>query len=163
MDHNSEDSHSDRFSSLEDKLRGLVPPAISEAGQERLENTVDQLVGEKLIPFYRSNFWRAAAVVTLSSALVWSVFKSNELNQPDVSTALVSVNSPAPMELLTSTNRIDGRQDDGLIVPTDGRAPHYRYRYSVTDEERVRDPETGTIVTLRQPRQEIITVPVTQF
>ncbi len=65
--------------------------------------------------------------------------------------------------VLKTTNRVDGLEDDGLILPLDGSAPHYRYRYHVIDEERVRDEKTGTVITLRQPRQEVVTVPVTQF
>ena len=76
-----------------------------------------------------------------------------------------SGNLPELEELvvLSSINRIDGREDDGLIIPENGSSPHYRYRYRVTDEEQVRDDETGTVITLRQPRQEIVTIPVTRF
>jgi hypothetical protein len=60
-------------------------------------------------------------------------------------------------------NRVDARADDGLIIPEDGAVPYYRYRYHVVDEEQVQDKKSGTVITLRQPRLEILTVPVTQF
>ncbi|BDS05679.1 hypothetical protein NT6N_07190 [Oceaniferula spumae] len=159
-----------RFSALEDRLRNLVPPAVSQEGQQRLEDTVDQLAGlsaendEVSEPaFFMRRPWQVAAAITLTGTLAWTVYSHHHISTFDPSLAASIPEPRSEMVLLTSTNRIDIRQDDGLIVPEDGSAPHYRYRYHVTDEARVRDPKTGTIVTLRQPREEIVTVPVTQF
>ncbi len=170
--------------SIEEKLRRLVPPALSEEGQLRLEETVDRLAGVQSegessnrseVRFFAWP-WKAVAVVA-ALAIPVVMLQSYDPDDTDRSLAQVDVPIsadqsaqmiaqkvwPEEMLLLRSTKLIDAQVDDGLIVPVNGSAPHYRYRYRVVDEERVRDPETGTVVTLRQPRQEVVTIPVTQF
>lgn len=155
----------DRFSSIENKLHGLIPPTMSEEGQQRLETTIDELSGEttERTSFFQPDKWSVAAAVIVSVSLTCTLLYFSNQPSSEVVTLNKDTATNSNMILLTSTNRIDYRQDDGLILPTDGNFPHYRYRYQVTDEERVRDPKSGTIITLRQPREEIITVPVTQF
>ncbi len=170
----------DRPPTIEDKLRQLAPASISEDGQAMLGQAIDQLAG---VEPHQSQMrgggnptanihsrikhwpWRkiAAALAVLTvPTMMW-------LDQDDSSPSLTTTASPgdplaaSELVILKSTNRIDGRVEDGLIIPRDGSNPHYRYRYSVTDEEQVRDAQTGTIITLRQPRQEVVTIPVTQF
>ncbi len=108
--------------------------------------------------------WKAAAALAFLAVPVIMFFNKEE-SSPSVARLDSSGETVNPSELvvLSSINRVDGREDDGLIIPENGSSPHYRYRYRVTDEEQVRDNETGTVITLRQPRQEIVTIPVTQF
>lgn len=165
----------DNFLSIEDKLSRLVPSSVSEAGQQKLEETIDQLAMVKADPVMEPEVgsvrstvtwpWKAAAALALL-AVPAVMFK---LKDP-LSGQLLASNDPAVdvwnssvLVVLKTTNRIDRREDDGLIIPDDGSAPHYRYRYHVTDEEQVRDTETGTVITLRQLRQEVVTIPVTEF
>lgn len=172
--------------SIEEKLRRLVPPALSEEGQFRLEETVDRLAGVQSEGESSSSSrsearvfvwpWKAVAVV---AALAIPVIMIQSYDPEDTDRSLAQVELPISVDqssqmisqkvwpqemlLLRSTKLIDAQVDDGLIVPVNGSAPHYRYRYRVVDEERVRDLETGIVVTLRQPRQEVVTIPVTQF
>ena len=169
---------------IEEKLRRLVPPALSEEGQLCLEETVDRLAdvqseGESSSHSEARIFawpWQAVAVVAALAIPVImiqsygpddtdrSLAQVEVPNSADQSSQMISQKVwPQEMLLLRSTKLIDAQVDDGLIVPGDGSAPHYRYRYRVVDEERVRDTETGTVVILRQPRQEVVTIPVTQF
>ena len=67
------------------------------------------------------------------------------------------------LEVIKRFNHITESQDDGLIIPEDGSSPHHRFRYYIVDEEQLRDSRTGIEVVVRQPRHEIITVPVTLF
>lgn len=168
----------DKYQSIEDKLNGLLPPSISEQGQARMEDTIDQLAALETAkiaqitkaaesdngPWPSSGSWKAAAALALLVVPVMMFFNKEE-SSPSVA-RLDSGGETANLSelvVLSSVNRIDGREDDGLIIPENGSSPHYRYRYRVTDEEQVRDDETGTVITLRQPRQEIVTIPVTQF
>lgn len=164
---------------IEEKLRQLAPASISEDGQAMLGQVIDQLAGveprqsqarggENPAATIHSGMkhwpWKAAAALALLTVptMMW-------LDQDDSAPSLTTTASTgdplaaSELVILKSTNRIDGRVEDGLIIPRDGSNPHYRYRYSVTDEEQVRDAQTGTIITLRQPRQEVVTIPVTQF
>lgn len=163
------------FQSIEDKLNRLVPPSVSEAGQGRLEETIDQLarvtphpdVEPGGVPADTTGNWPWKATAALALLAVPAVmFKPGEApSNPSLASnhpAAEAWNNPV-LVVLKTTNRIDGSEDDGLIIPDDGSIPHFRYRYHVTDEELVRDPETGTVITLRQPRQEVVTIPVTEF
>lgn len=166
--------------SIEEKLRRLVPPSLSEEGEFRLGETVDRLAGVQSRSGSRrrpvvgkvARLWKAVAVVAiLAIPVVMIQFADRDvggssLAQLDPSISLDGVSEMANLQemvLLKSTKLIDGRVDDGLIVPDDGAAPHYRYRYRVVDEEQVRDLESGAVITIRQPRQEVVTIPVTQF
>jgi len=169
------------INSIEEKLAHLVPPALSQDGQCRMENMIDELAGVDIAVdgkvdemFYvnrRSWIWKAAAAIVVLAVPVVMIQREEDQPVEDASLAMVddalvagfSEDLSSPMILLKSIKLIDGRENDGLIVPGDGTAPHYRYRYRVIDEKLVRDPESGVEITLRQPRQEVVTIPVTQF
>ena len=165
----------DRFKSIEEKLQRLVPPALSEDGQERMEETIDQLAGvseesreRSTKPFFFQVLLNGKVAALVAALLFPAVMIYALVNREDdtslaVNDPQITPGVPAQMVLLRSSNVIDGRENDGLIVPSDGTAPHYRFRYRIVDEAQVQDPETGTVITLRQPRQEVVTIPVTQF
>ena len=156
--------------SIEEKLARLLPPALSEDAQHEMEALIDDLAGVDDV--HASGFewkawsWKVAAAMALLAVPVVMISKNNR-PFADASLAILDTDlahSLSPeMVLLKSTRLIDGRENDGLIVPSDGSAPHYRYRYHVIDEEQVRDPESGSVITIRQPRQEVVTIPVTHF
>ena len=162
----------EQFKSIEEKLAQLLPPALSDEGQRRLEDMIDDLSGVDA-DLEKSNagrspkgwVWKAVAVLALSTSIV--IIGSTLV--PEERTALLTHDDQAThgktseMVVLTSTKLIGGRENDGLIVPNDGTTPHYRYRYQVIDEEQVKDPDSGLVITLRQPRQEVLTIPITQF
>lgn len=169
----------DRFKTIEEKLQRLVPPVLSEDGLERMNETIDHLartddvsresltkLSTKRFTFQTLQRGKVAAIVValviptvmIHSWLSRSRDTSLAVNEPQLTPGV-----PTQMVLLRSSNVIDARENDGLIVPYDGAAPHYRYRYHIIDEAQVQDPETGAVITLRQPRQEVVTIPVTQF
>ncbi len=163
----------DNSLSIEEKLRRLVPPSLSETAQVKLEETIDRLAGVEphcanTAKAENKKFWpwKAAAAVALLAAPV-VMYQMQSAPQPDALLAIRDVGDVSDLApelvVLKTSCRIDACEDDGLIIPTDGAAPHYRYRYSITNEEQVRDAETGTVITLRQPQQEVLTIPVTQF
>ncbi|NWK54012.1 hypothetical protein HW115_00190 [Verrucomicrobiaceae bacterium N1E253] len=160
---------------IEEKLSRLMPPALSDGAQQRLEETLDDLasshgedpdarqVTQSRAPIL-GKVWKVAALLTLLAVPAVVIHHQDEMFQDDASLASISDEIQVPdMVLLKSVKLIDGRENDGLIVPDDGSSPHYRYRYRVIDEEQVQDPETGTVITLRQPSQEVVTIPVTEF
>jgi len=180
----------DNFQSIEDKLSQLIPSSVSEEGQMKMEDTIDELVDSSFDlaeiatvqdatqdslrqastgTSLSSWPWKAAAAIALLAVpAVMFEWKSSLFDSvPPSSLAVIDpvseVFGSSQLVVLKTTNRVDGLEDDGLILPLDGSAPHYRYRYHVIDEERVLDEKTGIVITLRQPRQEVVTVPVTQF
>ena len=154
----------DHLSDIEKKLAQLVPPALSEHGQRKLEDVIDDLAGVESVSarsHWRGGLKVAAIVAVLAVPVV--LFQWGGAVKGDHSMDIADVVSFPEMELLTASSRIDGQENDGLIVPVNGTAPHYRYRYRVVEEEKVRDSETGMVVTLRQPRHEVLTIQATSF
>ncbi len=157
------------FNSIEEKLAQLVPPALSDEGQRKLEDMIDDLSGvdtelEKSNAgrFAKGWVWKAAAVLVVSASIVF--IRSTFIHEEHIALLTHADQSHlAEMVVLSSTKVIGGRENDGLIVPIDGTTPHYRYRYHVIDQEQVKDPDSGLVITLRQPRQEVLTIPITQF
>ena len=159
------------INSIEEKLARLIPPALSEEGQTSMEDLIDELAGVEADDHSGMSskpwLWKVAAAVAILAVPVVMIQQRGDSPAMDTSLARldtdVTLDVSPEMMLLKSIKMIDARENDGLIVPNDGSAPHYRYRYRVIDEEVVKDPETGVVITLRQPRQEIVTIPVTQF
>ncbi len=168
------EKQSDDIKDLERRLESWATHDISEDAQLSCDDLINRLAGieasEKSLDMISSGrrkpwLWSSAAALTLG-LLIWIAYDKTIFKESDAS--LVTADSITAVQtsdftLLRSVNRVDAREDDGLIIPNDGTAPYYRYRYHVVDEEQVRDKETGAVITLRQPRQEVITVPVTQF
>lgn len=178
----------DRINSIEAKLERLVPSTLSEEAQTEMEDSIDVLAGldgisHVSVKRFRPHPWWVGklAVAMTAVAMLALLFHMRQaqpgdrvkaavldrLAMPDRSLEL-AVNSQdgvtAPSwELLKSVQMIDGRENDGLILPKDGSAPYYRYRYRVVDEEKVKDAESGEVITLRHPRQEVLTVPLMDF
>ena len=173
------------FQSIEDKLSQLIPSAVSERGLERIDDAIDQLAltsngvcdAESEMPsgkvsrygWHKIGIWKSAAILVLlivpavilnlktgSADLNGEAFLASNANLtiPENSTGMV---------VLKTTNWIDSSQDDGLIIPDDGSAPHHRYRLYVIDEDKVRDDKTGIVVTVRGSSHEVVTIPVTEF
>jgi hypothetical protein len=162
----------EQFKSIEEKLAQLVPPALSDEGQRKLEDMIDDLSGvdpdlekSNAARFLKGWVWNAAAVLALSTSIIF--IRSSFIDEEHIELLTHAdhiAHSPlAEMVVLSSTKLIGGRENDGLIVPIDGTTPHYRYRYHVIDQEQVKDPDSGLVITLRQPRQEVLTIPITQF
>ncbi len=182
MDRNHQPEH---FSALEDRLRSIATRDVSDVAMEQYDDTIDGLVAAQndepdskaaiierqpaVQGAPRSWVWKSAAAITLGAVSWFAGFWNSGENGP---TDVAFNNSDAPASettmgseftLLKSVNRVDGHESDGLIIPIDGSIPHYRHRYHIVDEEQMRDEQSGAIVTIRQPREEVITVPVTNF
>jgi hypothetical protein len=155
----------DHLSDMEKKLVRLVPPALSEGGQRSLEQMIDDLAGVEVDSAvgYRRKFLKLVATVAVLAVPAGVFLFGGFSEETEETLAMAEVGDFLEMELLTSIKRVDAQEDDGLIVPSNGAVPHYRYRYRVIDEEVVRDPQSGEVITLRQPRQEVVTIPVTYF
>lgn len=163
--------------SIEEKLNRLMPPPISESGMQQMDALLENLAqgeakGTARNNSLRNTFAGAAKLVALLLLFLVPVALLKLTNEiVPVAPQLALLDAVAPMAaaqesefvVIHSVHKVAGRENDGLITPVDGAAPHYRYRFHVVDEEKVRDPETGVVITLRQPRQEVITLPVTDF
>lgn len=63
---------------------------------------------------------------------------------------------------LAEMDRVEGVTDEGLYVDAGGSAVR-KVRVRVVEESRVRDEETGIVVMLTEPREELYLLPVSTF
>ena len=178
----------DKYRAMEEKLHRLVPVALSSEAQQRMEDTIDDLIGvdhefeaaavAKLAvsePVFSGAFSRIFStlsdgllqpIVMAKAALIIGVVTLSVLvmrSQSDtdrITLAHVGISGEdSELLLLSSVSHVEGIEDDGVIYPDDGTAPHYRYRYKVLHEDEVVDALTGTVVTVLQPSYEVVTIP----
>ena len=155
----------DKFQAMEEKLHQLMPRALSDDAQANLENQIDELAGvvnahpSSVKGINSSMVMKVAAILVLVTT-TFVVIKSSDSR--DVAHEVIS-DRRSSLVVINSISRLEGVIDDGLIYPNDGATPHFRYRYEVSNEEKVRDEYTGTIITVRQPSYEVVTIPQTIF
>jgi hypothetical protein len=166
---------------IEKALSKLVPSAISDKGQQDLENLIDSLAAEETVvempqpvtaaPQRRAWSWAggigaAAAAVVISMSLPLA---NPEANRQAVaingSPQVVPVNSIAPDEgvvLLDQVERVEAAEPEDWVSEADG-VTHRAWRFHVVNEERVQDVKTGYEVTVSRPREKVVLMPVTAF
>ena len=156
------------FEEMEEALRRLMPVAVSGDAQERLETMLDELAGDPEIErfdFRRPAKWLAGAGI--AAALGLGIYVSVPRQSSPVKTVdSAPVSNPAdlPPELvfLSESDRVEGVSDDGLYIDTGGSAVR-KVRIRVIEESQIRDEESGIVVMLTEPREEMYMVPVSTF
>jgi len=165
----------DEFTALETKLRrSLMPVALSEPATTSIHSMLDELAGvktissvvpkspgnPKTIPWYAA----AAAVAGLLAISPWLAspalekigYHSNyELKQSIETT-------DQNMRIIDESTHLAWFEDEGWIDDPDGGALH-AVRMRVVEEDRLLDEETGLIVHIFSPREEMLLMPVSTF
>ncbi|MFD2256223.1 hypothetical protein ACFSSA_06030 [Luteolibacter algae] len=152
---------------IEKALRNLMPVALSESISSETEEMLDQLGSDILVPIPRKralSAWMVPAGIAALVAFLLTFFlsQSRQLERATVGDALSSENIGPLVSFLTESDRVENFSDDGLIVDDSGSAVH-KVRVRVVEESKVRDEETGIIVQLTEPREEMYLVPVSTF
>lgn len=156
------------FEEMEKALLRLMPVAMEEEAQERMEAMLDGLAGDSKVvrsDFRKPSRWLAGTGI--AAALGLGVYLSiPRQNSPveSVKSVPVAAQSDLPPELvfLSETDRVEGMSDEGLYIDTGGSAVR-KVRIRVVVESQVRDEETGIVVMLTEPREEMYMVPVSTF
>ena len=156
--------------SIEAALARLMPPALSQAGRDAIESMLDELAA--VAPLRRRNPWPsrlaaltgAAAAVAATAAGVWAL-KPAELAPVLASAPLAGQPAAAAapgMILISQTESVEDLYDDGMLATPDGDAVQ-AVRSRVVGASRFLDEETGIEVTVSQPREELVLIPVSHF
>ncbi len=157
------DPHAD----IEAALRRLMPVPLSDGAQRGIEGMIDGLAGESKV--VRFNFkkplkWLGAAglaaAVVLGGVASFSVTAPTTKDSGAFSDAAIEL--PPRLLFLAESDRVEGMSDEGLFVDAGGSALR-KVRIRVVEESRVRDEETGIVVVLSEPREEMFLVPVSSF
>jgi hypothetical protein len=156
----------DPCAEIEDVLMRLMPVALSEGVQSEIDSEIDGLCGDMDLPSPNTvNFprWIAASGIAAALVLGFAFYPRAGKTGGGISSRqpLAAVGSPGVV-VLDEAERVERVSDDGLFVDSGGSAVR-KVRVHLVGESRMRDEETGIVVTLREPREETYLVPVSTF
>jgi hypothetical protein len=152
---------------VEAALARLMPPALSQNCQFEIEAMLDDLAGSEMgetveVPVPQRNRWIIAAGIAAAVAGLLAIFPSIGVPAlpPLVSAPLVE--KARGLVLISESDRIESMTDEGWQEDSYGSAMH-AVRLSVVEENSLRDLETGIVVQISEPREEILLMPITAF
>jgi hypothetical protein len=141
----------------------LVPCAFSTDGSAALESLIDELADETPQPsvkWGRYVFGAAAAAVLMFAGIAVSI-PSDEM--PSISEVESLFSDPHEVVLLEDVEGVvSAEENDGLVADADGSL-HRAWHVQVVSEESFRDEQSGQIVRVVSPRDELVLMPVTSF
>jgi len=154
---------------VETILARLLPPALSEAGQRDIEAMLDALAGEPAqtapaksagVAWIRRVFTGGIAAAGLAAALIFPLAAP-----PSPSSWAVTApagDAPNGLILVGESDRIESMTDEGWQEDSDGSAMR-AMRLNVVEENSLLDEETGIVMQVSEPREELFLMPVSTF
>ncbi len=154
--------------SIENALARLMPPALSESGRRSLEAMLDELAaaapGTSAAtpdqPWYARRAVPFGIAATLAALLALAPRMAVVTQAPRVDRAATAAKSG--LVLVSESDRIEAMSDEGWMADEDGEAMQ-AVRVRVVEANTLRDVETGIVVQVSDPREEMILTPVTTF
>ncbi len=144
---------------IETILARLMPPALSEECQSEIEARIDDLAGPENV--VRISWLTRcvigggiAAAIGAMCAVVPMIRGSADPQVARTSPA----EAPAGLVYLSESDRIESVTDEGFRKDSEGSAMH-ALRLKAVQENKVRDKETGMVVRISEPREEILMTP----
>ena len=154
------DSHS-----VETILARLMPSALSENGQREIEAMIDELAANSQESSPSGHPWfRRIAVGGIAAAGVAAALVFPMIQHPAApATAEAPAASSAPgFVLVGESDRVESMTDEGWLENQDGSTMQAT-RFSVVEENTLRDVETGMVISISEPREEILLMPISAF
>lgn len=145
---------------IEAALARLMPPPLSEAGQRELEALIDELSGtdagkvevsHKLFP------WKTLGGIAAGILAIAGGFGISRQAPPASGTTNFT-----EVVLISESDRVQSIRDEGWSEEADGSTMH-SVRLSMIGENRLMDEETGIVVRVSEPREEIFFTPISAF
>lgn len=153
---------------IEAALARLMPPALSEGSQSRIEEMIDELASSEPenVVAISSGKWIARSLIGggIAAAIgaLCAVFPMirGASDSPLVRTS--PADSPQGFVVVSESDRIESVTDEGWREDSEG-APMHSVRLKAVQENNVRDEQTGMVVRISEPREEILMMPVSDF
>lgn len=152
---------------IETILARLMPPALSQDGQSEIEVMLDDLAGPEATNTVAISSgksmtrWMIGGGIAAALAGLLAVFPLIQ-GPPAPTPAVVKTETPAGFVLVSGSDRIESMTDEGWLESVDGSAMH-ALRLSAVEENNVRDTESGMLVVISEPREEILYTPISAF
>lgn len=150
---------------VETMLARLMPAALSEDAQREMEAMLDELaladgIGgfsqAKVASRFRRWFWGGMAATGVGAAVLFHPpGEAPVLAIPDVA-------APPEFVLVGESDRIESMTDEGWREDTDGSAMR-AVRLRVVEENSLFDQETGIVMQVSEPRDEVFLMPISAF
>jgi hypothetical protein len=152
---------------IEEILARLMPTAMSEDGQLGIESLIDELAaespckasGEGSRSFSHPRRWLAGGIAA-AVAGVLAILPVWDSSPPVVASPDLTL--PPEFVLVSESDRIESSTDEGWVENSDGSAMR-AMRLSVVEENSILDEETGLVIQVSEPREELLLMPVSAF
>lgn len=133
---------------IEKSLQRLMPRGLGEEVREDLEAIIDDLAGEAQTTSRMPGvvWWSLAATIAIFVFSLGLVLKGGLHWKQG---ALVSLEEPA-FELIEQSVWLEQEQDEGLRAMNEAGDAMRALSYQAVEEERVRDLQSGYVVTLQR-------------
>ncbi len=158
--------------SIEAMLARLMPPAISEEGQRSLDAMLDELCGEEIeetpvvaaAAVEKSKILKFAAPIGIAAAVALAFALPIKPTSETPANQVAAVATPPVPEfvLIGESGRIEQTTDEGWVADDQGSTMQ-AVRVRVVEENTLRDEETGIVVQVSEPREELLLFPVSAF
>lgn len=151
--------------SIETILSRLMPPALSEEGQRDIEAMLDELAGPvaanvtALRP--RPRFWPTIGGIAAAIVAIAVISQAFNPKAPAIIARAVVPDEPL-FELVGESDRVEAIRDDGWLESPEGSAMRAT-RLRVVEENSLLDHETGIVMQISEPRDELLLMPVSAF
>ncbi len=149
-----------QINEIEAALSRLMPPPLSEGGQRDLEALIDELSGgdeDETVIAQKSYPWKTFGGIAAGILALAGGFGITRQEQP----ISVVENFPSVV-LLSESDRVQSIRDEGWSEDAYGSAMH-SVRLRMIEENRLMDEETGIVMRVSEPREEIFYTPITAF
>ena len=144
---------------IETILARLMPPALSEDCQSGIDGMIDELAGPSNIVGIS---WLSRCLIGGGIAAgIGALFAVFPMIQKGPQSP-VAATSPAGFSIVSESDRIESVTDEGWREDSEGSAMH-AVRFKSVQENNVRDKETGMLVQISEPREEVLMMPVSEF
>lgn len=149
---------------VEQILARLMPTPMSEAGEAEICASIDELAEEAGISSDESSRRSGTWSIGIAAAVALSAILILQRNNEKVAKPELAQNSEwiAPVVQLGQSDVVESIHEEGWHEDENGTA-HQAVRVKLVAQQEILDPETGIRMTVSEPREEWLLVPVYAF
>ncbi len=147
---------------IETILARMMPPALSQDCQSEIEAMIDDLAGPENV--VRMSWLTRCVIGGGIAAAIGALCAVFPMIQGSSNSHLAVTSPgerPSGLDLVSESDRIESVTDEGLRQDSEGLSMR-SLRLKAVQENSVRDKETGMVVRITEPREEILMTPMVE-